>query len=62
VLQPTEGPAPTVTPSEPITSVVTSGGETVSSGMRPITWIIIGLVVIILLIAARRFFRKSGEA
>jgi hypothetical protein len=62
VLQPTEGPAPTVTPSEPITTVVTSGGETVSSGMRPITWIIIGLVVIILLIAARQFFRKSGEA
>jgi hypothetical protein len=62
VLQPTEAPAPTATPSEPITTVVTSGGETVSSGMRPITWILIGLVVVILLVSARLFFRKSREA
>jgi hypothetical protein len=62
VLQPTEAPAPTATASEPITTVVTSGGENVSSGFRPITWILIGLVVVILLIAARQFFRKSGEA
>jgi hypothetical protein len=61
VLQPTEAPAPTATPSEPTTTVVTSGGETVSSGFRPITWIWIGLVVVILLISARLFFRKSGR-
>jgi hypothetical protein len=62
VVQPTEGPAPTATPSEPITMIVTSGGEAVSSGTRPITWIIIGLVVAILLISARQFFRRSREA
>jgi hypothetical protein len=61
VLQPTEGPAPTATPSEPITTVVTTGGEVVRSGARPITWILMGLVVVILLVAARQFFRKSGR-
>jgi hypothetical protein len=62
VLQPTEAPAPTATPSEPATIVVTTGGETVSRGIRPVTGLLIGLVIVILLISARKFFRKSGEA
>jgi hypothetical protein len=62
VLQPTEGPAPTATPSEPITTVVVSGGESVDSPFRPMTWIIIALVIGILMFSAWRFFRKSEEA
>ena len=60
VLQPTEAPAPTATPSAPVTMVVTTGGETVGAGQRPITWIVIGLVLLILLISALRFFRNTG--
>jgi predicted CXXCH cytochrome family protein len=62
VLRSTEAPAPTATPSETVTTLVSTGGETVSRGIRPVTGLLIGLVVVILLIAARQFFRKSGEA
>jgi predicted CXXCH cytochrome family protein len=47
-LQPTEGPAPTATPSEP--QPITVGMELPArTGLRPITIILIGVVVLILL-------------
>lgn len=57
---PTEAPAPTATPSSGIVVVRTSAdAETVASGIRPMTLIVIGFVIAILLIAAFAFFRKT---
>jgi hypothetical protein len=59
-VQPTEAPAPTATPSMP---VVTTGtvAASVPTGLRPITLLSIGTVLLILLIGAVAFFRKSSH-
>lgn len=60
-LSPTEAPAPTVTPSSSVVREVIRE-ETVSpSGVRPMTIIVIGIVLVSFLIAAVAFFRKSRE-
>ncbi len=58
--QPTEAPAPTAFPSDTSTTVP-STDVTVSGGIRPATIIYMGLILLILLIAAFAFFRKSGS-
>ena len=56
-LKPTEGPAPTATPTGPIVPIGPARVE-VPSGYRPITVIVIGTMVLLLLIGAFIFFRK----
>ncbi|MFN8447742.1 MAG: cytochrome c3 family protein [Anaerolineae bacterium] len=60
-VSPTEAPAPTATPPGG-TVIVRSSVESdvVPSGVRPVTLIVIALVVGILLFAAFAFFRKRG--
>jgi predicted CXXCH cytochrome family protein len=57
--QPTEAPAPTATPLAS-TIVVRAVNETIPSGVRPMTVLILGIIVLIVLTAAFIFFRKSG--
>lgn len=59
-IQPTEAPAPTATGQLP---AIISSPEEVSpeSGIRPITKILIGLTLFILVIAAFLFFRTSSD-
>jgi predicted CXXCH cytochrome family protein len=59
-LSPTEAPAPTATPVGGIIIQSAVGGETVASGVRPMTIIVIGIIIGILLIATVAFFRRSG--
>lgn len=56
-LNPTEAPAPTATPAVPLTTF-TSSTESISSGARPITVVILGIAFLILLVAAYFFFRR----
>ncbi|MBZ0276758.1 MAG: hypothetical protein K8I60_11460 [Anaerolineae bacterium] len=60
IVEPTEAPAPTSIPQGELTSVVTAT-QNVESGVRPMTYILIGLVVIILLTAAALFFRRPAS-
>jgi hypothetical protein len=58
-LSPTEGPAPTATAQGgTITQPIVSDERTAPSGVRPMTVIVIGLVIGGLLFAAFAFFRK----
>lgn len=59
--QPTEAPAPTAIPAEPITSSSVVFEEKSDSGARPMTWLIIALVVVSLTGAAYAFFRNSTD-
>lgn len=61
LLQPTEAPAPTATPSEP--QPISVGLEQpVHTGFRPITIILIGAVVLILLIGSFVILRQGRRA
>jgi predicted CXXCH cytochrome family protein len=61
-VEPTEAPAPTSTPSEPAPILLENSTEAETrSGVRPITVIVMGITVLILLVAAWAFFRKSDQ-
>jgi predicted CXXCH cytochrome family protein len=59
-VKPTEGPAPTATPSGP-PQPETAREVSVPSGLRPITILSIGATLLTLLIGAFLFFRKFGR-
>jgi cytochrome c554/c'-like protein/doubled CXXCH motif protein len=59
-VQPTEAPAPTATSATPLVSIVTRP-QSVPSGLRPMTIVSIGTVLLILLVGAAVFFRKSSR-
>jgi hypothetical protein len=59
-LQPTEAPAPTSIPAD-VPDIAASASETVPTGVRPMTFIIIGFALLVLLISAVLFFRPSKQ-
>ncbi len=59
--QPTEAPAPTATPLASTIIIRSATDEAVrTTGVRPVTILIIGVVILIMATAAFFFFRKSG--
>lgn len=60
-LSPTEAPAPTATPSGSTVQQIVSQEIISPSGLRPMTIIVIGAVLVSIVIAAITFFRKSGD-
>ncbi len=58
-LEPTEAPRPTATPSGDRTEVAAKTTEAARTGFRPMTFIVIGSVLLVLLIGALIFGRSS---
>lgn len=59
--QPTEGPAPTATPSGEIQTTEFNEAKRVETGVRPMTRIILGIVFLLISSAAFAFFRRSSN-
>jgi hypothetical protein len=59
-IQPTEAPAPTAV-GQRFETLTTTGGLTSAHGWKPITYIIMGLTLVLLMAAAFAFFRKPSQ-
>jgi predicted CXXCH cytochrome family protein len=59
--QPTEAPAPTATPAEPDSVETIVFEEEAKTGPRPMTWLIMAFIVVVLAGAAFAFFRSSSD-
>ena len=60
ILQPTEAPAPTAIPAQPLVRV-NETEESVPTGIQPMTLIIIGIALVTILVPAVAFFRNNSD-